>query len=81
MPVPKRFLVRTYKILDNTDPTEYVSLAPGNLALYNLIISSGLIDLSDNTTTKIVLWGMFGEGSITRGKLEALLPSYVEPIP
>ena len=79
--LPTRFLVKTYKILDNTDPTEYLALAPGNLSLYGLIISAGAVDLSDETTTRAVLWGMFGEGSVTRGNLEALLPPYVEPLP
>lgn len=79
--VPNRFLVRTHKILDNTDPTEYVALDPGNVALYNLIISAGTVDLSDNTTTRAVLWAMFGEGTTTRANLESLLPTYVPPLP
>lgn len=71
----KPCLVRTYKILDNTDPGEYVALSDANRDLYKLIISAALVDLSDGTTTQLVLWGMFGEGSKTRISLGKLLPS------
>lgn len=71
----KPYLIRTYKILDNTDPGEYVALSDANRDLYKLIISASVVDLSDGTTTKLVLWGMFGEGSKTRISLGELLPS------
>ena len=48
-------LFPTYRILESTDPTEYVGLAPGNVALYNLIISAGIIDLSATTLAWAVL--------------------------
>jgi len=67
------FLTKTYKILEATDPTEYLSLDPGNLALYNLIVSAGFIDLGEDTIVKAVLFGMFGEGTTTRDNLENLL--------
>jgi len=63
----------TYQILEATDPAEYVALAPGNVALYNLIISAGTIDLSEATTTLAVLRGMFAIGTTTRTNLEALI--------
>jgi len=67
------FLTKTFRILEATDPTEYVSLDPGNVALYNLIISAGMVDLGSDTMAKAVLWAMFGEGTTTRANLEALL--------
>ena len=63
----------TYKILEATDPTEYVALAPGNVTLYKLIISAGIVDLGATTTARAVLWGMFGEGTTTRANLETLI--------
>jgi hypothetical protein len=63
----------TYQILEVTDPAEYVSLAPGNVALYNLIISAGTVDLSETTTALAVLRGMFAVGTTTRTNLEALI--------
>lgn len=63
----------TYQILEVTDPAEYVALAPGNVALYNLIISAGTVDLSETTTALAVLRGMFGVGTTTRTNLEALI--------
>lgn len=65
-------ILPTYKILEATDPAEYVALTPGNVALYNLIISAGTIDLGTTTMARVVLWGMFGEGTITRTNLIAL---------
>jgi hypothetical protein len=63
----------TYEILEATNATEYTSLSPGNLALYNLIISAGSVDLSSGTIVKTVLWAMFGEGSATRASLDELI--------
>ena len=63
----------TYKILEATDVTEYTSLAPGNVALYNLIISAGTIDLGETTMALAVLFGMFGPGTTTRTNLLTLI--------
>jgi len=64
---------QTHKILESTDPSEYIALTPGNVALYNLIISAGTIDLGPTTMARAVLWGMFGEGTTTRTNLIALV--------
>ena len=65
----------TYKILEATDPGEYAALSVTNKALYQLIISAGRVDISEGTTARSVLWGMFGVDSITRGKIEKIYPS------
>lgn len=69
----KEGLFSTYQILEATNPVEYVALAPGNVALYNLIISAGTIDLSETTMALAVLRGMFAVGTTTRTNLEALI--------
>lgn len=73
------FLVKTYQILEATDPTEYVSLDPGNVALYNLIISAGTVNVAEETVVKTILWAMFGEGTTTRVNLETLLTDPGQP--
>jgi hypothetical protein len=66
-------LFPTYKILESTAPAEYIALAQGNIALYNLIISAGIVDLSESATALAVLRGMFAVGTSTRTNLEALI--------
>jgi len=73
----ERFLRDTYRILESTDPSEYVALSDADKALYQLIISAGKVNFADGTLVRSVLWGMFGEGSVTRAKYEDLLPASV----
>lgn len=64
----------TYKILEATNPGEYAELSAANKAVYQLIISAGRVDISEGTTVRNVLWGMFGANSVTRENLEGLYP-------
>jgi hypothetical protein len=66
-------LFPTYKILEATNPAEYVALSPGQATIYGLIISAGIVDLSETTSALTILRGMFGEGSTTRTNLEELI--------
>jgi hypothetical protein len=66
-------LFPTYKILEATDPDEYVALSSGNKGLFGLIVSAGIADLSEATTALSVLRGMFAIGTTTRTNLEALI--------
>ena len=62
----------TYQIVEALDDTEYGSLNTSQKAIYALIISAGMVDLSAGTRTRAKLWEMFGEGTTTRSNLEAL---------
>jgi len=63
----------TYKIVDATDSTEYGNLSAANKEAYKMIVSCGVVDLTEGTSIRTKLWSMFGEGTTTRENLEALL--------
>ena len=65
--------VRTYRILDATDISEYNALSDDDKTLYHLIISAGIVDLQDGTNTRTVLMAIFGPGTTTRANLIALI--------
>lgn len=68
-------LFYTYKILENTDPTEYQNLSDANKANYNTILSLGTVDLSDGTVVKATLWILFDAQSTTRADLITMIGS------
>lgn len=65
--------VQTHEILDATDASEYNALSDNNKDAYKMIISCGLVDLSDNTSARTKLWNMFDAQSTTRANLITLL--------
>lgn len=69
-----RFLRRSYRILEATEPSEYNALSSANKSRYQLIISAGVVDYREGSLVRTVLWGIFGAGSETRANLEALIP-------
>ena len=73
-----RFLKKTYKIIESTDPSEYIALSNANKDLYKIIISAGVVDINEDSLVRNILWGMFSEGTTTREGLDTLLPEPVE---
>ena len=65
--------VRTFNIIDNTDSTEYNALSDANKDAYKMIVSSGVVDLSDGTSIRTKLWNMFDDQSTTRANIITLL--------
>lgn len=66
-------VVYAYEILDATDTTELAALSTINKTAYTMILSCGIVDLTEGTYSRTKLWSMFGEESTTRTNLEALL--------
>ena len=61
----EEFLIETYRILELTKAREYLALSDENKIWYNLIISAGKVDLSEDSLAKEKLWDMFDEDSNT----------------
>jgi len=59
------FRIETCKLLSITNLGELSSLSDTNKELFKLIISAGVVDLSDDGWVKDRLWTMFPEDSIT----------------
>ena len=66
-------LVATYKIMEATDIDEYNALSDSNKNAYGMLISCGVVDLSDGTQIRTNLWSMFDSESTTRANLITLL--------
>jgi hypothetical protein len=69
--MPKRY--ETFRIFNATDPTEYLALSSANKDLYHLVISQTYADMSDDKNSKVILWALFPEGSVTRESLTDLI--------
>lgn len=65
--------IHTFELSEATDDTEYAALSAAQKTTYGLIISMGIIDLTNGTAIRAKLWAMFGSGSTTRDALLALL--------
>jgi hypothetical protein len=59
----------SYVIFNATNRDEYLALSAANKGLYQLVLSLGLIDMEDNGNAKVILWALFGEGSVTRASI------------
>jgi hypothetical protein len=57
--------MKTYRIVNVTDATEYNALSDNNKAAYNLIMSCGITDLEPGSPAYNHLWSMFPEGTTT----------------
>ena len=68
------YTFEAYRIFNATDPTEYLDLSDANKALYQLVISQGIIDMAEGKNARTTLWVIFGEGTTTRGNLAVLSP-------
>lgn len=66
-------IVYAYEILDATDTTEYNALSVANKVAYNMVLSCGIVDLSEGTQSHTKLWNIFDSESTTRANLIALL--------
>lgn len=63
------FTVETSRIFELTEPSEYLALNENNKHAYDVIMSLGKVDLNEGTLVHTFLWGMFGENTVTGGKL------------
>lgn len=63
----------TYQISEATDATEWNALSAGNKDAYAMILSMGIVDLTDGTSIRTTLWAMFDAQSTTRAALITLL--------
>ena len=61
------------QVLDNTISSEYNALSAANKDAYKMILSCGVLDLTDGNSIRTKLWNMFDENSTTRANLIALL--------
>ncbi len=64
---------RTHQIVEATKTSEYTTLSAANKDAYKMIISCGIVDLSEGTAIRTKLWNMFDENSETRAALITLL--------
>ena len=62
-----------YKIYNAMVGSEYIALSPEHRQYFDLLISQGLVDMSEGKNAKTTLWTLFGEGSGTRANLIALI--------
>ena len=56
----------SYVIFNATNRNEYLALSAANKALYQLVVSLGLVDMEAAGNAKAILWSLFDEGSETR---------------
>lgn len=63
----------TFRVLECVSPAEYAALSDTNKSILVLILSCGIVDLSEGTAVKTRLWAMFGEATTTRANLIALI--------
>lgn len=63
----------THEILEATVGAEYNALSDANKDAYVLIISCGIINLTDGNALRAKLWNMFDDQSTTRANLITLL--------
>lgn len=66
-------LFYTHEIVECVDDTEYVALSASQKSVFALIMSLGVIDLSEGMQIRNKLWTMFGDGTTTRDNLEELV--------
>ena len=66
-------LYQTYQITECVDDTEYAALSASQKSIFALIMSLGVIDLSEGMQIRNKLWTMFGDGTTTRDNLEELV--------
>ena len=57
--------VKTYRILNITEPSEYNALSAAYKEAYKVAISAFVVDLEPGTPVYNNLWAMFPEGSTT----------------
>ena len=66
-------IVATYQVSEATDATEWNALSDGQKDAYAMILSMGTVDLTDGTSVRTTLWGLFDSESDTRAALIELL--------
>jgi hypothetical protein len=64
---------RTFRVLECVAPAEYAALSAGNKSILSMILSCGIVDLSEGTFVRTLLADMFGAGTTTRANLLALI--------
>ena len=75
------FVIETYKIFELTDWNEYINLTGNPTKYYNLIISAGKVNLSEDSVAKTLLWDMFPEGTITGNNFRDVANGLIAPPP
>ena len=66
-------LFYSYEVYESIDHNEYVGLSSPGDQYCNMITSCGLIDLSEGSRARGVLWRLFDVQSITRQNLVTLI--------
>jgi hypothetical protein len=61
------------EIFEATALNEYKALNADEKAMYDLILSMGIVNLSDGSEAKSELWDIFGRASTTRANLISLI--------
>ena len=63
-----RHSIPTWEIVANTAKPEYDALLPGDKQLYQILVSTGTVDVSDSRI-RAMFAGIFGVGTTTRANL------------
>ena len=66
-------VIASCQIINATVNSEYNSLSDNHKEIYKMIISCGVLDLTEGTSIRTKLWNMFDENSTTRANLIELL--------
>ena len=66
-----KFMKETYRIIEMTDASDYNGLSDANKAAYNMIISAGIVELTEGAVIRDKLWNMFDDQSTTGIALRA----------
>ena len=74
-----KFKIETGRILNLTDQDEYDGLNGKQTKIYNLIISAGIVDLTEGGNVQVLLWDMFPEGTATGDAFRNVTNGLVSP--
>jgi hypothetical protein len=72
-------LNKTCLLIEAVDSTEYNNLSDANKDRFALIVSAGLVDLTEGSNAVNALWAMFDEESASRAAIQELFHTPTEP--